>query len=251
MAIGALAVVGGHLAPDFIGDLFRPMVPVAIPFPGAVAGQHFFKGNPAGRFIVCRLVQQEQRHGVAVAMAFVVQPGFQAGHTQVTATALGQGPAEIQLAVLAQVRQVFQDNLVLQGNGGGGNHQGFAQRLGHRDGGNQVRQGFTGTGTGLHHAGGRRRGALTIVVVDIAHVSGNLGNHQALAITGTDVLAGQQVAVGLLDLLLYVFCQGHYLGLTQSLTVPTRKYWPFLLSTTPSSVMRSMVSCSNRSPVRR
>ena len=246
--VGALAMISRHLTPDFIGNLFRPVIPVAVPVPGTITGKHVFKGGPATGFVVYRLIQQEQRHGIAVTMALIVQPRFQSRHTQVTTTAFGKSPAEIQLAVFTQVRQIFQNDLILKRHRGGGNHQSLAKGFRHRNGGDEVGQRFTCTGTSLHHAGSRRGSALAIVVGDLPHVPGNLRNHQALAITGTDILARQHIPIGLLNLLFNVLCQRHYLGLTQSRTVPTRKNWPFLLSTTPSSVIRSTNSGPKPSP---
>src|SRR5690606_36995746 len=145
-------------------------------------------------------------------------------------------------------RKVFQNDLILKRHRGGGDHQSLAKGFGHRNGGDEVSQRFTGTGTSLHHAGGRRGSALAIVIGDLTHVTGNFRNHQPLAITGTDILARQHIPIGFLNLLFNVLGQRHYLGLTQSRTVPTRKNWPFLLSTTPSSVIRSTNSGPKPSP---
>ena len=156
VAIGALAMIGGYLAPDFIRNLFRPVVSVAVPLPGTIGAEHFFKYRPAARFVIHRLIQQEQGHGIAVTVALIVQAGFQPGHTQIPAAAFGECPVEVQLAVLAQVWQVFQDNLVLKRHGCRRNNQCFTERLGNRNGRNQIRKCFTGTCARLHHTGGGR-----------------------------------------------------------------------------------------------
>src|SRR5690554_5498873 len=72
MAVGALAVVGGYLAPDVIGNLLWPVVPVAIPFTGTVGGEHLFKGDSAGCLVIHGLIKKEQGHGVAVAVPFIM-----------------------------------------------------------------------------------------------------------------------------------------------------------------------------------
>ena len=103
--------------------------------------------------------------------------------------------------MLAQIRQILEHNLVLQGYGRGGNNQRFAQGFGHGYCGNQIGQCFTGTSAGFDHTSRRWRGALAIVLGDIAHVTGNLGDHQPLAIARPHVLSCKNVPVTLLNLL--------------------------------------------------
>ncbi len=117
VAIGTLTMVGGDLAPDVIGYLIRPMVAITVPLPGPVTGQHVFKIGPGAGFFLAGPIQQEQRHGIAVAVTLVMQASFETRQTQVAATTFGKGPGEIQFAVLFQIRKVFVDDLILQGNG--------------------------------------------------------------------------------------------------------------------------------------
>src|SRR5680860_1630465 len=99
MPVSALAVIGGYLSPYVIGYLLWPVIPVSVPLPRAVACQHFLKKCPGARLFGAGAVQKEQRHGIAVAVAFIVQPGFQARHTQIPAAAFGECPGEVHLAV--------------------------------------------------------------------------------------------------------------------------------------------------------
>ena len=92
------------------------MVAITVPLPGPVTGQHVFKIGPGAGFFLAGPIQQEQRHGIAVAVTLVMQASFETRHTQVAATTFGKGPGEIQFAVLFQVRKVLVDDLVLQGN---------------------------------------------------------------------------------------------------------------------------------------
>ena len=116
VAIGTLTMVGGDLAPDIIGYLIRPMIAITIPFAGPITGQHVLKIGAGARLLLTGPIQQEQRHGIAVAVPLVMQAGFETRHTQVAAAAFGKGPGEIQFAVLFQVRKILVDDLVLQGN---------------------------------------------------------------------------------------------------------------------------------------
>ena len=152
-----------------------------------------------------------------------MQARLQSGHAKIPAPPFGEGPVEIHLAVLFEVREVLQNNLVLQCNGGRGNNQGFAQGFGHGNRRYKISQGLAGTGPRLDNARRSRRGSLAIILGDLAHVFCNFGDHQPLAVAGTDILACQYVAVALLNLLLGVVGQRHYRGLTQSRTTPTRK----------------------------
>ena len=155
MPVGTLAVIGGDLTPDIIGYGGRPVIPVAIPFAGGVLAEHVLEEFTGAGLLLAALIQQEQGHGVTVAMAFILKPRFQAGHAQIAAPTLGQGPVERQAGVLFQIRQVLGNDLVLQCHGGSGDDQGLAQGPRHRNGGNQVAQGLAGAGARLHHTGGR------------------------------------------------------------------------------------------------
>ncbi|MCY1513627.1 hypothetical protein D9M68_481360 [compost metagenome] len=201
MAVGALAVVGGQARPVGVLQGFRPAVAVAVP---AVAGELL---DHLGEQLLALLVDVdakplvgEQLGGGALRLAFL-QQAVELGQAQVAAAALGQGEAEIQAAVAHQVGQVLVDDLLLQGHGGGGDHQAFACRLG---GGNRrqaVGHGLAGAGTGLdgHH----RRLAVAmplVVALDGAEHLGDFGDHQALAIARLEALGFEEARIGALDL---------------------------------------------------
>src|SRR5690554_766066 len=112
--VSTLTMIGRYLPPNLVGYLLRPVVSVSVPFTGAITCQHFLKECPGAGLFCTGTIQKKKRHGIAVAVAFVVQPGFQTGHARIPATAFGQRPAKIHLTVLFQIRKVFQSNLVLQ-----------------------------------------------------------------------------------------------------------------------------------------
>ncbi|MOA08992.1 hypothetical protein D3C78_1287980 [compost metagenome] len=123
------------------------------------------------------------------------------GQAQVAATALGEGEAETQAAVAQQVGQILVDDLLLQGNGGGGDHQALAGGLGAGDGGQAVGHGLASAGPRLHrHHGGLAFAMAFVVAADDAEDLRHFGDHQALAVTRLEFLGLEKTGIGALDL---------------------------------------------------
>ena len=142
----------------------------------------------------------KQLRGRGLRMAFL-QQHVEFGQAHVAPSALGQRKAEIQPAVAHQVREVFVDNLLLQGDGRRGDYQALAGSLGGRNGGHAVSHGFTGTGARFN--GNHRRVAGTMVFfvgIDIAQHFGDFSNHQTLAIARLEALGFEKTRISALDL---------------------------------------------------
>ena len=200
MAVGALAVVGGQARPVGVFQGGGPAVAVAVPF---VAGQLL---DHAGKQLLAGLIHLdleafffEQGGGGGLGVAFL-QQYVELGQAHVAATALGQGEGKAQAAVAHQVGQVFVDNLLLQRDGSGGDHQALASSLGRRDRSQAVGHGLAGTGTGLD--GHYRRltlAAAFVVGVDIPEDFCHFGDHQALAVARFQALGFEKTRIGALD----------------------------------------------------
>ncbi|MCY1402785.1 hypothetical protein D9M71_179420 [compost metagenome] len=201
MALGALAVVGGDPRPVLVLDGFGPGIAIAVP---AVAGKAFdhLVEQLLALFvhIDTEALIGEQLGGRTLRLAFL-QQHVELGQTEVAAAPLGQGEAEIQAAVAHQVGQVLVNDLLLQGDGGRGDHQALAGGLGHGNGRQAVGHGLAGTSSGFH----RNHGGFAFAVPFFIHGNGaqglgHLGDHQALAIAGLEPLGFEKTAVGALDL---------------------------------------------------
>lgn len=200
MTVGALAVIGGQACPVGVFQGIGPAVAVAVPF---IARQFL---DHAGKQLLTDLIDFdleafffEQRGSGGLRVAFL-QQHVELGQAHIAPTALGQGEGEIQAAVAHQVGQVFVDNLLLQGDGSGGNHQALAGGLGGGDRRQAVGHGFTGTGAGLDgHHGGVATAPTFVVGVDIPEDLGDFGDHQALAVPRFQALGFEKTRVGALD----------------------------------------------------
>ncbi len=155
MPASTLAVVGGQARPVLVLEGFGPTVAVAIP---AVAGKLL---DHAVEQLLAALIHLdvetflfEQLSGGRLRVAFL-QQHVEFGQAQVAAPPFGQREAEIQAAIAHQVGKILEDDLLLQGDGGGGNHQTLARSLGSGDRGEAVGDRLAGTGAGLdrHHGG--------------------------------------------------------------------------------------------------
>ena len=201
MPVGTLTVIGGQLRPARVFQFFRPAVTVPIPF---VAGQ--FLDHRGEQFLALLIDIDleafflEQLRGGTLRLTFL-QQDIQLGQAQITASALGQGKAEIQPTVAHQVGQVLVHDLLLQRHGRRGDHQALARGLGCRNGRQAIGNGLARTGPGLdrHH---RRlaKAAAFIVRGDRAQHLGNFGNHQTLAIARLERLGFEKTRIGALDL---------------------------------------------------
>jgi hypothetical protein len=137
------------------------------------------------------------RGGLCVAF---LQQYIELGQAHVAATALGQGESKVQAAVAHQVGQVFVDDLLLQRDSGGGDHQAFACSLGGRDRGQAVGHGLARTGAGLDgHDCGVATAPTFVVGVDIPEDFGHFGDHQALAVARFQALGFEKTRIGALD----------------------------------------------------
>ncbi len=200
MTVGALAVIGGQARPVGVFQGGGPAVAIAVPF---IAGQFL---DHAGKQLLTGLIdldleafffEQLRRGGLRVAF---LEQHVELGQAHVAPAPLGQRETEIQPAVAHQVRQVLVDDLLLQGDGGRGDHQALAGRLRRRDGGQAVSDGLAGTGAGFHRDDRRLAAAPTFVVgVDIPEDLGHFGNHQALAIARLKALGFEKTRIGALD----------------------------------------------------
>src|SRR5690606_41353253 len=83
--------------------------------------------------------------GFSDSLALFSFPTRRSSDLEVTAPPFGQGKFEVQAAFAAQVGQVLEDNLFLEGHGRGRHHNLFAQSLGYGQGGQKVGDGFTGS----------------------------------------------------------------------------------------------------------
>ncbi|MNQ41395.1 hypothetical protein D3C85_550690 [compost metagenome] len=201
MAPGALAVVGGQARPVLVFQGLGPAVPVAIP---AVAGKLL---DHAGEQLLAGFVDLdpealflEQLRSGRLCMA-LLQQQVELGQAQIATTPLGQGEGEVQAAVAHQVGQVLEDDLLLQGDGGGGDHQALAGGLGRGNRRQGVGHGLAGTGAGFHRHHGRLAAALAFVVGgDGAEALGHFGDHQALAVARLEALGLEEAGIGALDL---------------------------------------------------
>ena len=193
MTVGALAVVGGQARPIGVFQGGGPAVAVAVPF---IPGQFF---DHAGKQLLADFIDFdleafffEQGGRGSLRVAFL-QQHVELGQAHIAATALGQGEGEVQAAVAHQVGQVFVDDLLLQGDGGGGDHQALAGGLG---GGNRrqaVGHGLAGTGAGLDgHDRGVTAAPAFVVGVDIPEDLGHFGDHQALAVARFQALGSDR-----------------------------------------------------------
>ncbi len=200
MAVGALAVVGGQARPVGIFQGGGPAVAVAVPF---IAGELL---DHAGEQLLADFINLdleafffEQRSRGGLCMAFL-QQYIELGQAHVAATALGQGESKVQAAVAHQVGQVFVDDLLLQRDSGGGDHQAFAGSLGGRDRGQAVGHGLARTGAGLDgHDCGVATAPTFVVGVDIPEDFGHFGDHQALAVARFQALGFEKTRIGALD----------------------------------------------------
>ncbi len=200
VAVGALAMVGGQAGPVGVFQGGGPTVAVAVPF---IAGQLL---DHAGEQLLAGFIHLdleafffEQLGRGGLGMAFLEQH-VELGQAHVAPAAFGQCEREAQPAVAHQVGQVLVDDLLLQGDGGRGDHQALAGGLG---GGNRrqaVGHGLAGTGAGLHRHDGRLAAAPTFVVgVDVTQDFCHFGNHQALAISRLEALGFEKTRIGALD----------------------------------------------------
>ena len=92
-------------------------------------------------------------------------------------------------------------DLLLQSDRRGGDHQTLAGSLGGRNGGQAVGHRLAGTGARLDRDHGRITQTFALVIgLDGAEHLGDLGDHQALAITRLERLGFEKARIGALDL---------------------------------------------------
>ncbi|RMP53042.1 hypothetical protein ALQ20_05432 [Pseudomonas syringae pv. atrofaciens] len=199
--VGALAVIGGQTRPVLIGEFLRPAVAIAVPLVARQLLQH------AGEKLLTGLIDFdleafffEQLRGRVGRVTFL-QQCVKLGQAHVTPAPLGQGEGKIQTAVAHQVRQVLVDDLLLQGDGRGSDHQPLACRLGGGNRGDGVGYGLAGTRTGFdgHYRWIARTTALFIGVNVPQHL-GDFSDHQSLAIAWLEALGFEETRVSALDL---------------------------------------------------
>ena len=116
------------------------------------------------------------REQVVLDVIAVVGPGrigrhagqaFELQLADVTPAPLGKREAERLWQQRGERRQVFVDQLLLQRDGGGGDHHAGIARQGERDGGGAVSQRFADAGAGLDHGDGAHR---LVVALDVMAV---------------------------------------------------------------------------------
>ncbi|RMV82932.1 hypothetical protein ALP03_05887 [Pseudomonas amygdali pv. tabaci] len=201
MPVSALAVIGGQPRPVLIGEFLRPAVAITVPLIARQLLQH------AGKQLLTGFIDLDleafflEKLRSRVGRVALLQQRVEFRQAHVTAAALGQSEGKIQTAVAHQVRQVLIDDLLLQGDGRGGDHQPLACRLGSGNRGDGIGHGLTGTRPGLdgHYRRIARTTALFIGVNVPQHL-GNFSDHQSLAIAWLEALGFEETRVSALDL---------------------------------------------------
>ena len=190
----ALAVIGGDPEPGFLGDSVGPVIAVAIPLAPAQGVDHGVVHRQgvgaAGRAHVIGVQGQQ-----AVALP---QHAVQLRQADIAAPPLGQRETEIQPAVATDIGQVLVDELLLQGDGGGGHHQALVQCPGDGYRRHRIGNGLAGAGAGLDDAYSRRGSAFP-GAGNTRQAVGDFRDHLALAPARTQGLALDDGGVGAAD----------------------------------------------------
>ena len=211
LALGTLRVIRADPGPGYRVDLLRPGIALTIPGPVPKAIQH--------GLVQCRIrfraaadrgiVKKRQRLVHAVAF---LQSQVEFREAKITPPPLGERKTEIETRAMANIRQILVDDLFLQGDRRGCDHDLFLQLFCNRNGRHGVGDGFAGTGAGFSDADAARR------FINLTQRPRNLCNHELLAIPGLVAFLLQQLRISRLDLFLERVTE-HILGADQNQTV--------------------------------
>ena len=196
-AARATAMIGGHGGPAVVVDGFPVALPIPIPpapFQGRLHGLIEGPGSQARGW--AEEVAGERR---AVFREDAIKPC----QTSIAAPALGQGVGKLQPRGPLQIGQVPFHQLILQGDGGRGDHQGQAPGLGQGNGREPVGEGFPRPRAGLgdHHVGRTGLPDPKLVYREGPEGPGDLRNHESLPPPRRKASGRQPSAIGPLDLL--------------------------------------------------
>ncbi len=141
--------IGSDAIPTEVGDRLRPVVPIPVPLAiGIGLPQRLVTILVAVRWLVfAQATEVELEVGHLGTTGSLLQQMLAA----VTLTPLDQHKAKRQLAVAVVKGEVFVDQLLLQGHGGGGDHQLLLGEPCHRDGALSIGERFADTGSRFGH----------------------------------------------------------------------------------------------------
>lgn len=172
--------IGSDAIPTEVGDRLRPVVPIPVPLAiGIGLPQRLVTILVALRWFVfaegTRILQKK----VELEVGHLGTTGslLQQMLAAVALASLDQHKAKRQLAVAVVKRQIFMNELLLQGHGGSGDHQLFLVQSGHRDGALSIGERFADTGTRF----GNQDPALLVVLPGQGF--GDLGHQKVLLFT--------------------------------------------------------------------
>lgn len=137
--------VGGDAIPASVGNGLWPVVPIPVPFAIGVG----LPQRLVAIFVAVRWLGFAQTAKVELEVGHLGTTGclLKQMFAAVALTSLDQHKAKRQLAVAMVKRKVFVDQLLLQGHGGGRDHQLLLGESRHRDGTLSIRKGFADTGS--------------------------------------------------------------------------------------------------------
>src|SRR5690554_3662427 len=129
-AVSALTMIDGQPPPVVVIDSPRPAFAISLPVATAVGiGQLLYQRLEMASSVLVQALLKQRQGGIAFN---TIQGLLKPCQADIAPAPLGQCITEIEPAMRFEGRQILQQHLFLQGDGGRSNYQSLASRLGHR-----------------------------------------------------------------------------------------------------------------------